>query len=520
MKRKEAFIGLVLIFILVFFFRCANKKEIAEQHYQTGYEFMRRGEIDSAVVMYALAIDAYPKHVKANMSYQDLLRYQLNREDEVLETYRSKAEKHSKDAVYQYLYARLEDDPEQMKEKAEAVIDLYPKFSYGYILLGNAYQRMGYDDDAVEAWDRAIQMDPANKDAYVSIAYLYLNSQEYDKSITYFDKLFTVDSAATTYYSTYWRAKYMAAEDKEAAKKAILAELDGILAKHPDDVRLMSSLNYTLTSMGEAERAKEMEKRVFELDPEGESAQMAAYNQIYSKGNTKERIEAAEDFLKKFPKRGLRRFVYSALFNFAQYEPSMKTEDIENIAQRWIDEYPDYSSAYNSIAWNFYLKHPEMYEKAVAFAKKGVEMTPRRSRGPVMDTYGWALVKTGRYGEAVEALLTADSLYGEPDAEVRYHLGAAYNGLGDADKAVECLVQSLALKEDNEVRKLFYEAYEKQRGSRQGADDFLTKGILAFSAVDSPFSAQDFTLTSWTGEEVTFSDHIGKVILVNFWKPG
>ena len=35
-----------------------------------------------------------------------------------------------------------------------------------------------------------------------------------------------------------------------------------------------------------------------------------------------------------------------------------------------------------------------------------------------------------------------------------------------------------------------------------------------------PYPAPDFTLATMTDEEITFSDHIGKVLVVQFWKPG
>jgi tetratricopeptide (TPR) repeat protein len=156
----------------------------------------------------------------------------------------------------------------------------------------------------------------------------------------------------------------------------------------------------------------------------------------------------------------------------------------------------------------------------VEIARKGAELEARSRRGPIMDTYGWALVKNQQYEEAVKVMLKADSLYGDPDAEVEYHLGEAYLGVGEVDKALDCLVQSLAMKEDKEVLDEFNKVYARKYGSAKGAQTYLNKAILVAAAVDEPYPAPDFTLMTLKDEEMKLSDHLGKVILVNFWKPG
>ena len=520
MKRKRFILWLTAFIILIILAACSNKRELAEQHYQAGREFASNNRPDSALAEYKLAIAAFPKHIEVNTSYQNLLRYEFYREDDVFEEYKAKIEKHPKDPVYRYLYARLEDDPDKMKEEAEVIIEMDPAFYYGHHLLGMAYYRIGYDDDAIDAFQKAIEIDPMKVDALYYMAIIHNNNSEYDEAIDVYKKIIALDSTRVNYYVSIWRIEYSRAEDKETIKERILNDIDATIEKYPDNLSLLSSIRYLYRTLGETDLAKRTEERLMTLDETGQYAQMAAYNQIYQNRDNKARVQAAEEFLEKFPDASFRKYVYSALFRFVQEESDYKTEEIEAIGQRWINEYPDDASPYNSIAWNFYLKNPKFYEKAVEYAKKGAELAPRRMKGNNLDTYGWALVKTGRYAEAVDVMLEVDSLYTEPNWEVKYHVGAAYHGLGNMEKTIEYLVQSLALRENDEARDLFYEAYKKKHGSRKGANDFLYKEILAFSAVKEPFAAPDFTLTSLTGQEVTLSQHIGKVILANFWKPG
>ena len=57
------------------------------------------------------------------------------------------------------------------------------------------------------------------------------------------------------------------------------------------------------------------------------------------------------------------------------------------------------------------------------------------------------------------------------------------------------------------------------KGEVDSAHVYFQKAISVY-AVKKPYPAPDFTLKSFIDEEITFSNHVGKVILVNFWKPG
>jgi tetratricopeptide (TPR) repeat protein len=297
MKRKEALICLGLLLVFVFCFSCSNKKELADQHYKAGLELSRKGETEAALAEYRLAMEAYPKHIQANTNYQNYMLYTLNKEDEVFEEYAAKVKKHPRDPVYRYLYVRMGDDPDKMAEEAQSIIESNPKFYWGYYLLGSAYRSMNYDDDAIEAFEKAIEVDNTEIGAYSSLASLHATKGDLDKANEWYRKVLEIDSTQIWYHTYIWRNEYNEAEDKEAAKGRILAELDAVLAKNPDNMSFMSSLKYTLESMGESDRAREIEAKAIALDSTGSYAAMAAYTQIWQKFTDKEREKAAEEFV-------------------------------------------------------------------------------------------------------------------------------------------------------------------------------------------------------------------------------
>jgi len=369
--------------------------------------------------------------------------------------------------------------------------------------------------------NKAVILDSGKDDAYFYLAITYNNKGEYDKAIETYQKVIDLDSTKVYYYTSIWRTQYNAADDKDAVKPDILNDITETLKKYPDNVSLYSSLRYLYRTMGEEELALKAEDRMLALDTTGMYTESEAYSKIFQKSNNKERIKAAEEFLEKYPKGRMRKYVYSMMFRYAQQESKYKNKELEGILNQWFGEFPKDVSAYYAASRNFYLKDSKTCAKAIEFATKGLEISNRRMKPYFWDAIGWANYKLGSYDEAVQALIKAYDLFGDTrNTEVIYHLGAAYLEIGNIDKSIEYLVQSLAVKEDKEVRDTFYKAYKKKFATRKGAADYLNKAILDYTAVDKPFPAPDFTLASLGGGEVTFSDHIGKVILVNFWKPG
>ena len=93
----------------------------------------------------------------------------------------------------------------------------------------------------------------------------------------------------------------------------------------------LSSLQYTYERMGEPDRALEMEAKVMELDTTGRFARGREFNKMWAQPTPKKQYEAAEKFLEKYPKDRMRQYVYSMMFRFAQMDPRMKNDDVEQL---------------------------------------------------------------------------------------------------------------------------------------------------------------------------------------------
>jgi tetratricopeptide (TPR) repeat protein len=89
------------------------------------------------------------------------------------------------------------------------------------------------------------------------------------------------------------------------------------------------------------------------------------------------------------------------------------------------------ADVYNGFAW-VTLESDSDPQEALTYARKALDMQP--GNADILDTYGWALQRAGRSGEALPFLHQAYALKPEMYC-IHYHLGQAYVGVGKIDKA-------------------------------------------------------------------------------------
>jgi tetratricopeptide (TPR) repeat protein len=90
------------------------------------------------------------------------------------------------------------------------------------------------------------------------------------------------------------------------------------------------------------------------------------------------------------------------------------------------------SGLYNALAWAAIESGAGSPAEAVRLAEESLRLRP--GNADALDTYGWALHKSGRSAEALVPLMEA--LKKKPRMYcIHYHLGAAYLGSGDIVRA-------------------------------------------------------------------------------------
>ena len=174
-----------------------SEKERAEQdrltywdHFDLAYAAAEKGDHDTAIREYSLAIDKDPNHpyayINRGICYHNLKQYEqaiqdydkaigLNPND--ADTYIARGNSYSN--LKQYVRA-IQD--------CDKAIELDPNYALAYNNRGNRYAALEQYERAIQDFGKAIKLEPNYADAYNSRAFAYAHIEEFDKAISDIEK--------------------------------------------------------------------------------------------------------------------------------------------------------------------------------------------------------------------------------------------------------------------------------------------------------------------------------------------
>lgn len=524
--QKQKWITLIFIFVSIFLLMlCSSPSKLADGYFRKGRAFEKAEEPDSALVQYQLAIQFDPKHMKANMAYQDLAMKEFGKDDEVWDTYEALAKKHPRDPVYQVLFTRLQENNDQKIEKALRIVDQNPSFFWGHYLLGTAYQgyrNRDYSTEAIESYEKAIQLDSTDIELYIRIARLCGRVDDYQKMKRAALKALSMDSTRTDLLPLVWQSEFLLAANQDSAKTALSRKMDTAFVERSSDTKFLNALVNMMYSV-DPDRIPELEKKIIVLDPKGPIARNEALGNIYSEENPKEGMKKAEAFLKNYPDGNERYEVFDQWLRFAQKVPGIRDEDVETAGKKYIGNKPDEAELYSLMTSYYSRKYSADYAKQERLIRLELEARSSIQKADPLDKLGNLYLKQNKVDDALQALLEADSLsrkYLSPYPSLYSSLGKVYERKGNLDRSLEYYSLAVGLNEEDAILDEFYSVYEKKFGSREGAKKFINEKILTGAAVKKPFPMPEFTLKTMEDKEFLSADLRGKVALVAIWNPG
>jgi adenylate cyclase len=154
-------------------------------------------------------------------------------------------------------------------EAAEQAIALDPELAEAHAAKAVVRTFEGDTGGARAEIEIALRLDPESYEVNRSVARFYYQQRDRAAAIPFFEK------AATLMETDYWASGmlpqcYKQIGDKEAtlrAAKRSLARAESVIAKDPNNGSAMSFAIEALTTLGEAERAKDLMSRALLLDP-------------------------------------------------------------------------------------------------------------------------------------------------------------------------------------------------------------------------------------------------------------
>ena len=337
-------------------------------------------------------------------------------------------------------------------------------------------------------------------------------------------------------------------------KTKVKNELVKFYKKFKNNEDALGSIISMYEKLGDSTKAGNIREEEVKANPTGKIAFWQRRVEIGKEKDFAKQAEMLNQLLNEFPSIDvkLRQNQYTNLFSlYTRAKEYDKASDI--IAQ--LDQ-SDAGYYYNSIAWPL-IEKGEQLEKAIAWAKKGIELTRNQTSADkppsmrakdwqenikstlvmILDTYGMGLLKLGKNDESLTAYEEAMEKGEAADPDINTHYVDALIKSAKYDKVVELGLSYVKKGKDTpDMVALMKEAFAKSVATdkvydslstdeKKGFDVKLTeaKGIkieeIRKKLLESRISKSpaDFTLKDMNGTPVTLSLLKGKVVIVDFW---
>jgi len=186
-------------------------KPSATIFFELGFACDNSGKKDEAIENYKKAIELYPKYYDAHKHLGDVYFEQTNYAT-ALNYYKKYFEiARVPDTYYYYKASQCSNN---LKDYADAILYLEKyepsgreDFAKKYTETGYAYYMTGYNDDAIKAYQKALDANPTDGAVLRGIANVYYNNlEDYDKALNYFNLALQYDekNSKDCYYKAGW----------------------------------------------------------------------------------------------------------------------------------------------------------------------------------------------------------------------------------------------------------------------------------------------------------------------------
>jgi cellulose synthase operon protein C len=331
-------------------------------------------------------------------------------------------------------YMRLPDRKAALAA-AQAARSALPNDPQVVELLGAAQLASGDAPLALETFKQLVQMQPQNAQALMRLAQAQMVLKDYDAGIDSLRRALAVEPEQEQIWVSMTRAYFLSGRANDA-----LAEARKLQKQYPD-----RPLGYALE--GEVYAAQKKWTEAVAAYREGLARKgipvlaVRLYIALENAGKTADASSLSAKWIKEHPKDTT---FYVFLAEQAQGKKDFRTAAANY--RRALEIEPENPIFLNDLAWALSeLGDP----KATEIAEKAYRQAPYSPE--VIDTLGWALVKTGNATRGVELLQAASNL-APANNEIRMHLATAMLKTGNKAGAKRELEMLTKLDKDSPIR--------------------------------------------------------------------
>lgn len=396
---------------------------VAYQHYQVGTLAKRAGQTEAAIAAWKQAITESPKYLQAHLQLAEL--------------YFERSEYELAIRIYLSAIALVSEGEDSHPTSAAGI----------FYNLGNSYLSAQQLESAVSAYQQAVDMNPEMVSAWANLGAVLLEMERFDSAIAACQSAlkahtvqgprvspselstiqFTLNTAQDIKAGQYtmqayrvWRRGVSAANSGDPLTALKLWEQAGALSPHYAMVH--ENLAWTYFNLKRFDDAIQACKTVQAIRPNPQVTQLLTF--------------ASELKVGKYPFKA-----YQLWEQGRHASAAGNMEAAVELLSQAIVAGPEFSAAYNTLAWLYADKLGTNLAEAERLARRAHELAPEATH--IYDTLGWILYKQGRYTEALNAFEQA-LVHTPNNAEYLYHASLAAMENGQPTQALKYLTQAIA----------------------------------------------------------------------------
>lgn len=461
--------------------------------------YQQQNELDKAAALLEKMVTRFPSKQDPLFSLLDIYSRQEKYNDVIstlnrLEKRLGKNEQLSMEKFR--IYLQMKDDKKAFQE-IESLVQEYPMDMRYQVILGDVYLQNGKKQEAYDAYQKVLAVEPDNPMALFSMASYYEQTGQKELYQQQLDTLL-LNKKVTSDTKISVMRQVIAENEQSSAKDStqVIALFDRMMKQDMDDPQIPMLYSQYLLSKNMEQEAVPVLEQVVDLAPTNKAARLMLVSAAVKKEDYKQIIKVCEPGIEATPD-ALELYYYLAIA-YHQAEqgdsvlsvcnralehitPDTRKEvisdfysimgDIYHTKKQMTEAYAAYDSALvynpsnigalNNYAYYLSVERRDL-DKAEEMSYKTVKAEPNNST--YLDTYAWILFEKGNYAEARIYIDNAMKNDGEKSDVIVEHCGDIYFMTGDAEgalkywkKALEMGSESKTLKQKIEKKKYIAE---------------------------------------------------------------
>ena len=383
------------------------------------------------------------------------------------------------------IYLQMKDDKKVFQE-IESLVQEYPMDMRYQVILGDVYLQNGKKQEAYDAYQKVLAVEPDNPMALFSMASYYEQTGQKELYQQQLDTLL-LNKKVTSDTKISVMRQVIAENEQSSAKDStqVIALFDRMMKQDMDDPQIPMLYSQYLLSKNMEQEAVPVLEQVVDLDPTNKAARLMLVSAAVKKEDYKQIIKVCEPGIEATPD-ALELYYYLAIA-YHQAEqgdsvlsvcnralehitPDTRKEvisdfysimgDIYHTKKQMTEAYAAYDSALvynpsnigalNNYAYYLSVERRDL-DKAEEMSYKTVKAEPNNST--YLDTYAWILFEKGNYAEARIYIDNAMKNDGEKSDVIVEHCGDIYFMTGDVEGALKYWKKALEMGSESKTLK-------------------------------------------------------------------